>query len=207
MDGTRPQPLTEGQLDRELETALGVEPSSAFMARVRTRVATEPEPSLWRLAVMSGFSRTLRTRATEPLWGVAIAGIVLAVLVPRLMREELTRPFTVAVDLADPTGPIGAGNEAEPVRKLTPARSIRRPRPQKREDVMHTLPLQLSPVLFAEDDRRLFALFVTAVNEGTVPEEAAQAEQPMTALVIEPLEIAPLQSLARVAQEGVGQWE
>lgn len=74
--------------------------------------------------------------------------------------------------------------------------------------MVHTLPLQLSPVLFAEDDRRAFALFVTAVTDGTVPEEAVQlVEKPMTALVIEPLEIAPLQSLARVAQEGEGRWE
>ena len=52
MDGTGPQhPLSDSQLDRELESALGIEPSPEFLARVRTRIAAEPELSLWRQAV------------------------------------------------------------------------------------------------------------------------------------------------------------
>ena len=201
MDGSRPQqPLTDSQLDRELEMALGVEPSSAFMARVRTRVATEPQPSLWRLAWWRG--------AVAPVAAVAMVGIAVAVLVPRVMREERAGPHTVAVDAADTTSLSGVGLQAGPVRQPALARSIRQRVPQRQSDMVHTLPLQLSPVLFAEDDRRAFALFVTAVTDGTVPEEAVQlVEKPMTALVIEPLEIAPLQSLARVAQEGEGRWE
>jgi len=79
MDGIGPkQPLSDSQLDRELESALGVEPSPEFLARVRTRVAAEPAPELWRLAI--------RRWSFEPLVGVALAGIVLAVIVPNLTR-------------------------------------------------------------------------------------------------------------------------
>jgi hypothetical protein len=81
MDGTGPQrPLGDSQLDRELEAALGVEPSPEFVARVRTRVAAEPETALWRLAI--------RRWTFEPLVGIAVIGVVLAAVVPRLMRDD-----------------------------------------------------------------------------------------------------------------------
>ena len=35
-------------IDRELAAALAVEPSAEFLARVRMRIAREPEPSAWR---------------------------------------------------------------------------------------------------------------------------------------------------------------
>ena len=43
-------PLTDGDLDRALGAALAVEPSPEFLARVRMRIASEPEPSDWRFA-------------------------------------------------------------------------------------------------------------------------------------------------------------
>ena len=42
MDGKRPDALSDAVLDRELDAALGVEPSPEFLARVRTRLASEP---------------------------------------------------------------------------------------------------------------------------------------------------------------------
>src|SRR5690348_16972004 len=80
MDGTGPQqPLSDSQLDHELTSALGVEPSPEFLARVRTRVAAEPALEPWRLAVQRW--------SFEPLAAVAAAGIILAVVVPTLMRS------------------------------------------------------------------------------------------------------------------------
>src|SRR5260370_303237 len=35
-------------IDQEIRDALNVDPSPEFLARVRTRVANEPEPSTWR---------------------------------------------------------------------------------------------------------------------------------------------------------------
>jgi cytochrome c556 len=43
-------PVTDGDVDRALATALGVEPSPQFLARVRMRIASEPEPVDWRLS-------------------------------------------------------------------------------------------------------------------------------------------------------------
>jgi cytochrome c556 len=43
-------PLTDGEIDRALATALAVDPSPEFVARVRMRIANEPEPSDWRFS-------------------------------------------------------------------------------------------------------------------------------------------------------------
>ena len=53
MDGHRhADPLTdESSLDREIESMMAVEPSPQFVARVRARVAQEPEPGRWRAVV------------------------------------------------------------------------------------------------------------------------------------------------------------
>ena len=209
MDGTRSgEPLSDSALDRELESALGIEPSAEFLARVRTRIAAEPEPSPWRLAsVVSGFSRTRRW-SVEPLGGLAIAGIVLAVIIPRWMRDEhvvTPAPLAIAQDVRRPTdaqGPIALAVKQ-------PARTIPQRPAQTPLDSVHTVPLQLSPVLFAEEDQRAFALFVTAVADGRVPEKVVQtlSEEDMTPLAIALLEIDPLPKLAAVVQvEGEAKW-
>ena len=43
-------PLTDGEIDCALAAALAVDPSPEFVARVRMRIASEPEPSDWRFS-------------------------------------------------------------------------------------------------------------------------------------------------------------
>jgi hypothetical protein len=45
-------PLNDVELDRELAAALAVEPSVEFLARVRMRIADEPEPRAGRVSMM-----------------------------------------------------------------------------------------------------------------------------------------------------------
>jgi hypothetical protein len=47
MDAQRSGALTDSEIDDALSAALAVEPSTEFLARVRTRIASEPEPSRW----------------------------------------------------------------------------------------------------------------------------------------------------------------
>ena len=47
MDAQRSGALTDSEIDGALSAALAVEPSAEFVARVRTRIAGEPEPSAW----------------------------------------------------------------------------------------------------------------------------------------------------------------
>lgn len=201
MDGSRPDALTDAQLDRELSAAVGIEPSPEFLARVRMKVATEPEPPRWRPARWGG--------AVEPMWAAAIIGIVLTIVVPQLMRDDgaQVRPLAANVDAAPPAD---AGIPALKVPPPVTARPLARPAPPVEAEWGRTVPLRLSPVLFADDDARVFAMFVEAVGAGQVPEEAVRRPEErgeMEGLTIEPLEIAPLASFARTAREGEDQWE
>jgi hypothetical protein len=212
MDGSGPRSLTDSQLDRELDAALGIEPSPEFLARVRTRVGAEPGPSTWRPArVVSAFRRM----SCEPLWGLAIVGIAMAIIAPQLMRENdvVPQPETASrIARVDPPSSSPVVEPAGPAtRQATTVRLL-----QQRVAVapavasMRTLPLQLGPVLVSEDERRAFEFFVAAVNQGHVPEKAIERVPSeaveMPALAIEPLVVSPM-ALARGAQQGEGQWE
>jgi len=203
MDGTGPQdPLSDSQLDRELESALDVEPSPEFLARVRTRVAAEPEVSMWRLAMWG--------RGVQPLVAMAVVGVLLAVVVPRLMRDEERSVQEVAVRRADVPVAKQAAQVPQVNRDRMAARVVRQSVPTA---MAHDLPLRLSQPLFSADERRALAQLVAAVEEGRLPPVVSEtatavAAQPdaRTALNIDPLVIDPLPLLARVQKEGEGQW-
>ena len=203
MDGKgSQQSLSDAQLDRELESALGVEPSPEFLARVRTRVAAEPRMELWRLAI--------RRWTFEPLAGVAVIGIVLAVVVPRLMRNEERSIQHAAASPAD----LPVTRRAERISPVNRDRiAVRVVRQSVPTANANEVPLRLSQPLFSADERRALVQLVTAVEEGRLPPVVAETAtaataQPdaRTALNIEPLVIDPLPLLARVQKEGEGQW-
>jgi hypothetical protein len=203
MDGTGPQhPLSDSQLDRELESALGVEASPEFLARVRTRVAAEPGAALWRLATQRW--------SFEPLVGLAVIGVVLAVVIPQLMRDDdirTTAPIVAAVAPTPVEADLQVGLPEEEPFAVVPARAR-----QREARAVNELPLRLSTPLFSEEDRRVFAQYFAAVEEGRLPprppdtqvSESVGVEQ---ALNIEPLVIDPLPLLAaRVQAKGEGKW-
>jgi hypothetical protein len=203
MDGTGPQqPLSDSQLDRELESALGVEPSPEFLARVRTRVGGEPEISQWRQALWG--------RGVQPSVAMALVGVLLAVIVPWLMRTEERSIERAVARPAD----VAATRPAEEMPQVNRAPiAVRVVRPSVAAAIASEVPLRLSPPLFSEDERRALVQLVAAVEEGRLPPVVAEAAnaamaQPdaRTALTIEPLVIDPLPLLARVQKEGEGQW-
>ncbi len=65
--------LTDDALDRDIAQALAVDPSPEFAARVRTRIANEPEPGMWR--------RVLALRSSWLVASVAVAAAVVATVV------------------------------------------------------------------------------------------------------------------------------
>lgn len=217
MDGLGSQhPLSDSQLDRELDAALGIEPSPEFVARVRTRIASEPEPSRWHpSAVMSGLGRNRLvsgfSRTFEPLMAVAIVGVVLAVVIPKFMRgDDLPKPAVTTV-----TGDAGGHvvRQTPSAQEVTPIGvSATRRASRAVPTAMNELPLHLSQPVFSDDDRRVYLQFIAAVEDGRVPpvtEPAAATHDDAASsaeLRIEPLAIDPLPQLARVQKEGDGQW-
>ena len=187
--GTRP-PLTDAQLDRELESALGIEPSPAFIARVRTRIATEPPASSWRVV----WSRW----AAEPLIVVAIVGVTLAIVVPRAMRD---RPVTPQVATAipvpgppakRPTQDPGYGYEASRREDVSNKRARTVRRVQNRQ-----IAARATDVLVSEDERRAFDALLAAVAQNRLPvrvlSEGEQESFALPPIQIQQLTIEPVQ--------------
>ena len=69
-----PEQRREVNVDRELQAALGVDPSPEFVARVRMRIASEPPPRRWGVAWIAV--------------AAAAAAIVIAVVAARSMGER-----------------------------------------------------------------------------------------------------------------------
>ena len=197
--GLRPEAqaaLSDSQLDRDIESAVGIEPSAEFLARVRTRIAAEPEPSAWRLSF-------------EPMWGVAIVGIVLAIVGPQFMREETDRPEVARMtpDIAE----VGRAPMAPPPAKArgNPARSgeVRRRRMQPAvvaaEDGGGLRRSRFDDlVLIAPGDQEAFDRLLTVVNDQSVELIAPALESTRAGVdVMDAAVPAPL----RTAEEGVNE--
>ena len=194
MDGTGPQhPLTDSRLERELESALGIEPSPEFVARVRTRIAGEPEVSMWRMALWG--------RGFQPLVALAVVGVVLAVVIPNLMREDAARsdpriaiPPAVAIGGAQQ---VEAGPSPDRLVIGTEARTHTRAVPGTE------VPLRLSKPLFAPEGRDALVVLITAIEGGrvvTLPavSQADERSLDVRELTIEPLVLDPLPPLAEL---------
>jgi hypothetical protein len=183
MDGARPDALSDAQLDRELDAALGVEPSPGFLARVRTRVAGEPQPleeSVFsrllrpQAFVESGFSRILK-HSVEPKWAVAIVGIVLAVVASQLIRDRHTQspPDTLQVALKPRTAEAVAPADPLPVsqgqhsiaRPTPPARSASAENAERRGVRDRSFEEQ---ILLAPADREAFDRMLIVVSDPTI---------------------------------------
>jgi hypothetical protein len=202
MDGAEPKPLSDLQLDREIESALAIEPSPEFLARVRTRIEEEPRVSLRGLAV--------RARVFEPLMVVSLVGAVLALVVPNMMRKDAGRselPVPVVSKVEVDTPPSSPQNSSP----LKPPAVAVAPSARVRVTQADEVPLRLSQPVFSDGERLALAAFVTALEDGRVLMPAAaplnDAAVADAGRTIEPLVIEPLPQLtARAQGEGEAKW-
>jgi hypothetical protein len=127
MDAQRSGALIDPEIDRVLAAALAVEPSAEFLARVRTRIASEPEPSAWRfpwtfaavgamaLALASAAAVVQMTQALPPAEAVlaplpsrALVFASLSLMPAMVSKMSMRRPVKKAENLA------ATDNRAEP---------------------------------------------------------------------------------------------
>ena len=205
-------PGGDDALDREIRQLLAVDPSPAFEARVRERVAAEPAPNAWRAG------RLWMAFGTA----AATAALVLVVAVPRLEPPADTGAEPAGAvagvgDLAPPSSGAAARRETDrPVSDLSPPATAepdtatglaaadaparaprdvpRRPAPSARPPG----PPRFTRVVFSPSEtaalRRLLAqardrqVFASAAAE---PRTAAAVGEPPAELVIPPIDIEP----------------
>ena len=209
MDGKRSDPLSDAALDRELATALQVDPSPEFMARVRLRVAAEPRRAGWRLAV--GFAAVAAVAAIVAVAVTLITGPLPVGLerrdtaaVPQAAREraggaaqETPRPAAPDVDTAQSAG-LRPGAARRPRRVETLALVLERTEPGDAPP--------FADVLVSAEEVRAFELLVAAILQQRVPPMPPADEAPglraveLPEIGIAPLVIEPLPQIARLEQ-------
>jgi hypothetical protein len=191
----RTGPTSDASLDREIESVLAVEPSPEFVARVRARVAEEPEPGQWRVS-----------------WMFAAAGAVAVAIVAVLAwpSREPASPGDTRVQ--SPSG-------AKAIDMATPRASLTGPQPQRpRAATARVIAVAASPdraididlpeVVIAENEVRTFASLVASLRQSRFDAAVPAAPNPDTPLEIkelppvEPLEIEPIVRVAALQPEG-----
>ena len=191
MDGRRPDPLTDTELDRELAAAFAVEPSPEFLARVRTRLASDPGPApRWRL----GWFAASAAAATVAVAAVVLTSDMRSVVTlppPAVERDARPAPERVAARVATVAPPARAT-----------ARSTPAPARVERAAGERSLP----EVLVSPDEQRAFNLLVAVAQDGRMPglprhtEVLAGESVAIPDVAIAPLVIEPLPRMARLEQ-------
>jgi len=173
-------------LDRALARALDVAPSPDFVARVRTRVAAEPPPAFWRLP---------RMMLAAGVVAVALAAAALPAL--RVDRKAAPAPVAPAPGPVARVEPPEGRDAVVPLPVAAPPRAARR---QRTAEVV----VAASEVMGLRQMEALVAGGRVAVS---FADDSAGSASPgpvrVNAIVIAPIEIAPLQITAN--REGVGQ--
>ena len=183
--------------DQEIRDALNVDPSPEFLARVRTRIATEPAPSPWR------WSRTIAAS------GAMAAALVVAVIVSRPAQPIERRPGPVGPATTAATGPtepsVWAGPKG-PALQETPvpaAGSAKAFALRVASGFSQTVTGEAEVLLDPSETRALRAL-IAGVYDGGVdlaalqrdPSRAPMDLDPIAEIIIAPITIDPIAPLS-----------
>jgi hypothetical protein len=189
MDGHK-DTLTDEALAREIESALTVEPSPQFVAKVRERVAREPLAAAnvisWRLwlagaAVMAGAVAVV-------VW---IGGGPPAMSTPDSARST-ARPAPRLEATAPPSEPAEQVVAPHPVVATPVRRSARRAVARREPKEEATNEVALPQVLIPENEKRGFELLVTELRNTTHAAAVAAATRDLITPGPPWLEIAPM---------------
>ena len=195
MDGYRHQELTDETLEKDIEAALGVDPSPEFLPRIRVRIANERIQEGWFSSVLWRWARVA---------AVVTAVAVIAVWTlrdpspPREAHITDTPPVestTPPVDSALPAPALVASSAESPNPVSAPVaravRSTRTPAVVARPEVLISLDEA------AALRQLIVAIAARQVEATDIPQLAAEsAPLPMIEeIVLEPIKLSPLDGL------------
>jgi hypothetical protein len=189
--GTGPTGLDDASLDREIESLLASEPSPEFLARVRTRVAQEPEPGRWRASWMFAAA-------------TAIAAVVVALIawpsseVTPASHAPIERPRMAEAAPAV----VSSSVSSQPVRRPVAVKVVAAVERDRAIDI------DLPQVVIAENEVNTFTSLVASLRQSRFDVAVPVAPNPDAPLEIkelapvEPLEIEPIVRVAVLQTEG-----
>jgi len=172
------------EFDALLRRTLAVEPSPAFLPRVRERVREEGRPSRWTVSwVLAG--------------GVATAVLALAIGLTWLPGSPVVNPAPPGA----PTPAMAASARPVPLPAIQPAASPRpRTIPARPVRAAHVSPV--APVVIVDQRQRAaLVLFLRMAQQGTLPEETlaqtvpspnSPMEEQILPIAVEPVAVSPI---------------
>jgi hypothetical protein len=194
MDGHKHETLSDETLEREIEAALGVDPSPGFLPRVRARIANERPQEGW-----FGSTSWRWASAGAIVAAVAIIGVwTLRDPVPEPREARITPPVdttTPSIESERPApGPVASPAKAP---KVANAPRIVTVRATQHEEVAAPFEVVISP----EESTALRRLFA-AINNHRIEtqalpdlQSALKPPDPIEDIVLEPITISPLAAL------------
>jgi hypothetical protein len=153
-------------IDDEIKDALNVDPSPAFLARVRTRVANEPAPSGWRRS-----------------WTFAAAGAMAAALVVSVIVSRPAQPRPAESFVA--VGPKVPALRAEAV--TAPASRSAKAFARPVSGFSQTVSPHQPEILLDPAETRALRALVDGVRAGRIDLAAAQRSTPAEPMVLAPI--------------------
>ncbi len=169
-------------IDDEIKDALNVDPSPEFLARVRTRIASEPAPTAWR-----GW------------WRFAAAGAMATVVVAAVIVSRPAQPIRPAESFAA-AGPKGPALHERPVsvapkepalQAETPAAPTSHSANAIARPVVSGFSRTVSPpqpeILLDPAETRALRALVDGVHAGRIDLAAAQRSTPAEPTVLAPI--------------------
>ncbi len=191
MDGHQHEKLSDDALAREIEDALGVDPSPEFLPRIRERIADEQLNSGW---------------AWPGAWRWASAGVAGAAVViiglwaasgPSTAPREAH--FVSAPPVEHPQAPDHVASSVErPKRGIGPVirtvRSTRRPAVEARPEVVVSPDesVALRKLVSAFVARQVSAVDVPRLGAEAAPLPPIEEIVPLEEIVLEPIKLSPM---------------
>jgi hypothetical protein len=194
-----PAAANDASFEREIEALLAVDPSPEFLARVRTRVAEEPEPGGWHLSWIVAAATT-------------VAVVAIALIVWR--SPEATPSLVLTPSSHAPVEPARVA-EAGPVIAPVPAISSQPARTRVAVNTVapvvepvRTIAIDLPEVVVGDNEAEAYAALVARIRQSRFDATVPVAPNPDVPLEIkelppvEPLEIEPIVRVAALQTEG-----
>jgi len=198
MDGHKHEGMNDEALEREIEAALGVDPSPEFLPRVRARIASERMrevgfwPAPWRWA------------------GVAAVVTAVAIIAAWTLRDPATAPREAHVrdsgfgtrgsglESRDP-GPTTTAVKPEPSAPSVPipVPAVRHVRAESRPAVAAPFEVVIEPDEAAALKQLFTAISNRRIETRALPDltSALQPPAPIEEIVLDPITISPLAAL------------
>ena len=174
-------------IDGEIRRALAVDPSPAFLVRVRTRIAEEPAPGSRRLSWV--------------VVAAAVFAVALVALVAIVQRPPAHSQAPAMLTARSSIGAVGTMTAVESVYARhardagTGYEQLAAPKPEGRRRELE--------VLIAADEATALRQLILSVQEGRIELAPALATPPVDEITIEPITIAPIPPMT--GEQGVRQ--